>query len=72
MHLGSRRQANKGNHSSLMEERALSIIEEFEKVAEEKANEAEKGVASQTLDKTIDAAVEATIGNSKLESINNN
>ncbi|KAK7316792.1 hypothetical protein RJT34_00509 [Clitoria ternatea] len=64
-------QANKGNHSRLMEERAPSTAEEFERVAEERAKEAEKGVASQTVDKTIDAAEEATIGNSKLESVKN-
>ncbi|XP_027343777.1 uncharacterized protein LOC113856240 [Abrus precatorius] len=61
--------ASKGKHSRLMEERAPSTAEEFERVAEEKAKEA--GVASQTLGKTIDAAEEATIGNSKAESVKN-
>ncbi|KAK7305161.1 hypothetical protein VNO77_43061 [Canavalia gladiata] len=63
-------QANKGKQSRLMEERAPSTAEEFERVAEEKAK-AQKGVASQTLDKASDAAEEATIGNSNVESVKN-
>jgi len=39
---------------SMMEERAPSTAEEFERVAEEKAKEARKGVASQSLGKVSD------------------
>ena len=65
-------QASKGKHSRLMEERAPSTAEEFERVAEEKkAKEAQKGVASQSLGKAIDGAEEASIGKSKVESVKN-
>ncbi|TKY46936.1 hypothetical protein E2542_SST28991 [Spatholobus suberectus] len=64
-------QASKGKHGRLMEERAPSTAEEFERVAEEKAKEAKEGVASQTLGKAIDGAEEASIGNSKVESFKN-
>ncbi|KAI4307968.1 hypothetical protein L6164_031092 [Bauhinia variegata] len=54
-------QATKENSSRLMEaERAPSIAEEFERVAEEKAKEANQGVASQTTDKALEGAQEAT------------
>ncbi|XP_061363922.1 uncharacterized protein LOC133307427 [Gastrolobium bilobum] len=64
-------QANKDKHGRLMEERAPSTAEEFKRVAEEKAKESQQGVASQTADKTYDAAEEVTIGNSKVESVKN-
>ena len=55
-----------------MEERAPSTAEEFERVAEEKkAKEAQKGVASQSIGKAIDAAEEASLGKSKVESVKN-
>ncbi|XP_027931257.1 uncharacterized protein LOC114187262 [Vigna unguiculata] len=63
-------QGSKGR--GLMEERAPSTAEEFERVAEEKkAKEAQKGVASQTLGKAIDGAEEAVIGKPKVESVKN-
>ncbi|KAF7815871.1 uncharacterized protein G2W53_029840 [Senna tora] len=56
----------------LVEERAPSTAEEFERVAEEKAKEAAKqGVASQTTDKTFDGAGEAAMGDSKVGSVKN-
>lgn len=54
-----------------MEERAPSTAEEFLRVAEEKEKETKKVVASQTIDKTIDAAEEATKGNSRIENVKN-
>ncbi|XP_020230588.1 uncharacterized protein LOC109811301 [Cajanus cajan] len=64
-------QTSKGKHSRLMEERAPSTAEEFERVAEEKAKQSQKGVPSQTLGKAIDGAEEASIGNSNVESVKN-
>ncbi|OIW13403.1 hypothetical protein TanjilG_19755 [Lupinus angustifolius] len=61
-------EANKGNGSRVIEERAPSTAEEFLRVAEEKAKEAEQGVASQTVDKTYDGAEEA-VGNSNVKSV---
>lgn len=55
----------------VMEERAPSTAEEFERVAEEKQKlkAAEQGVSSQTGDKLNDVAEEATIGESKVEAV---
>ncbi|CAJ1964055.1 unnamed protein product [Sphenostylis stenocarpa] len=65
-------QGSKGKNGRLIEERAPSTAEEFERVAEEKkAKEAQKGVASQTLGKAIDGAEEGSIGNPKDESVKN-
>ncbi|KAK7287565.1 hypothetical protein RIF29_00846 [Crotalaria pallida] len=61
-------EANKGNHGRLTEERAPSTAEEFDRVAEEKAKETEKGVASQTVHKAYDGAEEA-IGGPNAESV---
>ncbi|XP_020208125.1 uncharacterized protein LOC109793063 [Cajanus cajan] len=60
-------QASNGNRSRLMEERAPSTAEEFQRVAEEKAKEAKEGVASQNVGKSH----EGTIGDSKVESVKN-
>ncbi|XP_047169557.1 uncharacterized protein LOC124838083 isoform X1 [Vigna umbellata] len=61
-----------GSKGRLMEERAPSTAEEFERVAEEKkAKEAKKGVASQSLGKAIDGAEEAVIGKQNVESVKN-
>ncbi|BAT84120.1 hypothetical protein LR48_Vigan231s000200 [Vigna angularis] len=61
-----------GSKGRLMEERAPSTAEEFERVAEEKkAKETKKGVASQSLGKAIDGAEEAAIGKQKVESVKN-
>ncbi|KAF5478961.1 hypothetical protein F2P56_005479 [Juglans regia] len=53
------------------QERAPSTAQEFKKIAEEKLREAdrEQGMASQTADKAFDAMEEATLGDSKLESV---
>ncbi|KAJ1441327.1 hypothetical protein SESBI_01468 [Sesbania bispinosa] len=64
-------QASEGKHSRLMEERAPSTAEEFQRVAEEKAKVTQQVVASQTVDKTYDGAEEATKSNSKVESVKN-
>ncbi|XP_027333212.1 uncharacterized protein LOC113848048 [Abrus precatorius] len=62
-------QASNGNRSRLMEERAPSTAEEFQRVAEEKARE---GVASKKVDKSYDnAEKEGIIGDSKDESVKN-
>ncbi|KAI4306134.1 hypothetical protein L6164_029438 [Bauhinia variegata] len=61
-------QATKGNNSHLMKERAPSTAEEFERVAEEKAKEANQGIASQTTDEASDVGEETT-GDSKVESV---
>lgn len=55
----------------VMEERAPSTAEEFERVAEEKQKlkAAEQGVASQTGDRFYDVPEEATIGESKVEAV---
>lgn len=50
----------KGNKGRLVEERAPSTAEEFERVAEEKAREAQKGTASETAGKTYEGTEEAT------------
>lgn len=55
----------------MTEERAPSTAEEFERVAEEKAKEFQKGVPSQTIGKAIDGAEEASTGNSKVDSVKN-
>ncbi|KAI9115739.1 hypothetical protein K1719_013408 [Acacia pycnantha] len=63
-------QSSRGNHK--VEERAPSTAEEFERVAEEKAREAAKqGIASQTTDKTYDAAEEAAMADSNVGSVKN-
>ncbi|XP_014521859.1 uncharacterized protein LOC106778415 isoform X2 [Vigna radiata var. radiata] len=63
-------QGSKGR--GLMEERAPSTAEEFERVAEEKkVKEAQKGVPSQTFGKAVDGAEEAVIGKQKVESVKN-
>ncbi|KAA8523640.1 hypothetical protein F0562_010063 [Nyssa sinensis] len=49
-----------------VEERAPSTAEEFERVAEEKARQ---GIVSQTVEKAYDGAEEATLGDSKVESV---
>ncbi|KAK2639817.1 hypothetical protein Ddye_027612 [Dipteronia dyeriana] len=54
-----------------VEERAPSTAEEFKRVAEEKLRAAKQGVASQTSEKLYDGAEEATIGDSKSDSIKN-
>ncbi|TKY57330.1 hypothetical protein E2542_SST21777 [Spatholobus suberectus] len=59
-------QASNGNRSRLMEERAPSTAEEFQRVAEEKAREAKE---SQNVGKSCDGAQEGTIGDSKAESV---
>ncbi|KAL6497194.1 hypothetical protein OROGR_029123 [Orobanche gracilis] len=58
-----------GKHGRSMEERAPSTAEEFVRVAEEKAKEAQQGVASQTVEKAVDGAEEAILGDSKVESV---
>ncbi|GAU22752.1 hypothetical protein TSUD_129640 [Trifolium subterraneum] len=60
----------KEKQSHLVKERASSTADEFLRVAEEKANETPK-VKSQTIDKTIDAAEEATKSNTKFEDVKN-
>ncbi|KAJ7963747.1 hypothetical protein O6P43_013661 [Quillaja saponaria] len=62
-------QASKDSHIHIMEERAPSTAEEFQRVAEEKLKEAKQGVASQTFEKTYDGVEEATVGDSKVESV---
>ncbi|KAK4850360.1 hypothetical protein QYF36_006079 [Acer negundo] len=52
-----------------VEERAPSTAEEFKRVAEEMLRAAKQGVASQTSEKLYDGAEEATIGDSKVDSI---
>nr|AFK35033.1 unknown [Lotus japonicus] len=64
-------QENKGKNGRLMEERAPSTAEEFLRVAEEKAKESQQGVASQTVEKAVDGAEEAILGDSKVESAKN-
>ncbi|KAK9269572.1 hypothetical protein L1049_001348 [Liquidambar formosana] len=59
-------QASKENISHGIEERAPSIAQEFQRVAEEKAHQ---GVASQTIEKAFEAAEEATSGDSNPESV---
>lgn len=49
--------------------RAPSTAEVFKRVAEEKLRETEQGVASQSFDKTCDAAEEATLDDHKLDSV---
>ncbi|WVY92068.1 hypothetical protein V8G54_037582 [Vigna mungo] len=61
-------QASNGNRSRLMEERAPSTAEEFQRVAEEKARETKEGVATQNVDKLFDGA---QIGESKIGSVKN-
>lgn len=60
-------QTSNGNRSRLMEERAPSTAEEFQRVAEEKAKEAKESVATQNVDKSYEGA----IGDSKVESVKN-
>ncbi|WJX31656.1 hypothetical protein P8452_20064 [Trifolium repens] len=60
----------KEKESHLRKERASSTADEFLRVAEEKANETPK-VKSQTSDKAIDAAQEATKSNTKIEDVKN-
>ena len=60
----------KEKESHLIKERAPSTAEEFQRVAEEKTNGTQK-VKSQTVDKAIDAAEEATKGNSRIENVKN-
>jgi len=60
----------KEKESHLIKERAPSTAEEFQRVAEEKTNGTQK-VKSQTADKAIDAAEEATKGNSRIENVKN-
>ncbi|KAL2316721.1 hypothetical protein Fmac_030597 [Flemingia macrophylla] len=64
-------QASNGNRSRLMEERAPSTAEEFQRVAEEKAKEAKVEVANQNVGKSYEGAEEGTIGDSKVESVKN-
>lgn len=61
----------KEKESHLIKERAPSTAEEFQRVAEEKSNGTQKEVKSQTADKAIDAAQEATKGNSRIENVKN-
>jgi hypothetical protein len=60
----------KEKESHLRKERASSTADEFLRVAEEKANETPK-VKSQTSDKAIDAAQEATKSKTKIEDVKN-
>ncbi|KAK7387114.1 hypothetical protein VNO78_27627 [Psophocarpus tetragonolobus] len=62
-------QASKGKNGGL--ERTPSTAEEFERVAEERAKQAQNEVASQSLGKAMDGAEEASIGNPKVESVKN-
>ncbi|ESW14320.1 hypothetical protein PHAVU_008G270800 [Phaseolus vulgaris] len=64
-------QASNGNRRRLMEERAPSTAEEFQRVAEERARETKEGVASQNVDKLYDGAEEGTVGDSKVGSVKN-
>ncbi|CAJ1971435.1 unnamed protein product [Sphenostylis stenocarpa] len=64
-------QASNGNRSRLMEERAPSTAEEFERVAREKARETKEGVATQNVAKLYDGAQDGTIGDSKVGSVKN-
>jgi len=57
-------QASNGKRSRLMEERAPSTAEEFQRVAQEKARESKEGVATQNVDK-------AQEGISKIGSVKN-
>ena len=57
-------QASSGNRSrGLMEEKAPSTAEQFQRVAEEKAKKTQEGVSSQDTDKSH--SEEARIGDSK-------
>lgn len=60
-------QPSNGDRSRLMEERAPSTAEEFQRVAEEKARER---MASQNV-KSYEGVQEATIGDSKIEGVKN-
>lgn len=62
-------QASKRHNNK--EERAPSTAEVIEKMAEEKLRKADQGVASQVFDKTYDVTEEATLGESKLDSVKN-
>ncbi|CAK9163905.1 unnamed protein product [Ilex paraguariensis] len=59
-------QARKENNGHGMEEKAPSTAEEFKRVAEEKAHQ---GVTNQTVEKAEEAFEEATVGDSKVESV---
>ncbi|QCE01752.1 uncharacterized protein LOC114193580 [Vigna unguiculata] len=61
-------QAINGNRSRLMEERAPSTAEEFQRVAEEKARETKEGPGTQNVEKLCDGA---QIGDSKVGSVKN-
>ncbi|KAK0601951.1 hypothetical protein LWI29_028982 [Acer saccharum] len=65
------KESRKQSSSHDVEERAPSTAEEFKRVAEEKLRAAKQGVASQTSEKLYDGAEEATIGDSKVDSIKN-
>ncbi|XP_028769278.1 uncharacterized protein LOC114733928 [Neltuma alba] len=62
-------QSTRGNHR--VEERAPSTAEEFQRVAEEKARESKEGIASQTTERTYDAAEEAARVDSNVGSVKN-
>lgn len=63
-------EASKGKERHIeMEERAPSTAEVIKRVAEEKLRLAEQGIARQTSDKAFDAAEEATLQDSNLDSV---
>ncbi|PKI67739.1 hypothetical protein CRG98_011952, partial [Punica granatum] len=57
------------SHRDHNDERAPSTAQEFKRVAEERLSETERGIASQTVDKTYDGTEEAVMGNSDSESV---
>ncbi|XP_024977249.1 uncharacterized protein LOC112514854 isoform X2 [Cynara cardunculus var. scolymus] len=64
----SQESSSKGKHDdeTINHERAPSTLEEFKRLEEDKANQ---GVASQTVEKAEDGAIEATIGDRNFESV---
>ncbi|KAL4566776.1 hypothetical protein LXL04_030901 [Taraxacum kok-saghyz] len=65
---GYSQESSKVNHGdeSIHHDRAPSTLEEFKRLEEEKASQ---GVASQTVDKAEDGAMEAVTGDGSLESV---
>ncbi|KAL7600560.1 hypothetical protein Lser_V15G20951 [Lactuca serriola] len=66
----SSQESSKGNHihadETINHDRAPSTLEEFKRLEEEKASQ---GVASQTVEKAEDGAMEAFAGDGNLESV---
>nr|KAJ0208419.1 hypothetical protein LSAT_V11C500229830 [Lactuca sativa] len=66
----SSQESSKGNHihadETINHDRAPSTLEEFKRLEEEKASQ---GVASQTVEKAEDGAMEAFAGDGSLESV---